>query len=148
MNKSFVFKVERGSLEFEAILSTGENVKLTILESSTNQIQEIERNKESLSSLEMTKKHLSENLKGERAQEFIDDLMENGSLADFYIRINEQFRALKGIKRKKESEYLYGKNRNHWGNGRRDCPFKRKDGDRSHSKKSLHGILSGNLERT
>lgn len=100
MNKSFVFKVERGSLEFEAILSTGENVKLTILESNTNQIQEIERNKESLSSLEMTKKHLSENLKGEKAQEFIDDLMENGSLADFYIRINEQFRALKGIKRK------------------------------------------------
>lgn len=100
MNKSFVFKVERGSLEFEAILSTGENVKLTILESNTNQIQEIENNKESLSSLEMAKKHLSENLKGEKAQEFIDDLMENGSLADFYIRINEQFRALKGIKRK------------------------------------------------
>ena len=100
MNKSFVFKVERGSLEFEAILSTGENVKLTILESNTNQIQEIERNKESLSSLEMTNKHLSENLKGERAQEFIDDLMENGSLADFYTAINEQFRAIKGAKRK------------------------------------------------
>ena len=48
----------------------------------------------------MTKKHLSENLKGERAQEFIDDLMENGSLADFYTAINEQFRAIKGAKRK------------------------------------------------
>ncbi|MCX2717820.1 hypothetical protein OQH61_08755 [Helicobacter sp. MIT 21-1697] len=100
MSKSFVFKVERGSLDFDAILSTGETLKLTILESNTNQLQEIEDNKESLSSLELTRKHLSENLKGERAQEFIDDLMENGSLADFYVGINEQFRALKGIKRK------------------------------------------------
>ena len=100
MNKSFVFKVERPSINIQAQLRNGESIELEILESNANQLAELESQKDTLKGFELTKKHLSENIKGEKKDEFIVDLLENGSLADFYTAINEQFRAIKGAKRK------------------------------------------------
>lgn len=100
MNKSFVFKVERPSISIQAELSNGENISLEILESNANQLAELESQRDAIKAFELTKKHLSENIKGEKKDEFIADLLENGSLADFYTAINEQFKAIKSAKRK------------------------------------------------
>lgn len=98
--KDFVFKVERPSIEMSVELSNGEQIRVEILESNANQLAELEGSRDNLSGFELTKKHLRENIKGEKSKEFIDDLMANGSLADFYNAINTEFKRLKEKKRK------------------------------------------------
>lgn len=94
---AFVFKIERPSIEFEAQLSNGESIPLRLFESSAKQLQELEKQGESVT---LARAHLEANLEGERALEFIEDLFNNGSLAGFYAAMSEQF---KGLKKERES---------------------------------------------
>ena len=87
---SFVFKVERPQVAFEAQLSNGNSVNLTYLAPNARQLKEIQNIKSSSDEIEATEKLLRESVVGEKASEFIDDLLENGSLVAFMDAMNSR----------------------------------------------------------
>lgn len=95
-----VFKVKRSSIDFNAELSNGDKITLTLFETNTKQLQELSKAKDIDSNIDLTIKQLRENLQGDRKEEFIQDLLENGSLDGFYVTMSEQFRIKKENKRK------------------------------------------------
>ncbi|STQ86213.1 hypothetical protein LS73_000175 [Helicobacter muridarum] len=97
---NLVFKVERASIDFSAELSNGESVTLTLFETNTRQLQELTKAKELDSNIDITLKQLRENLSGQRKEDFIQDLLEHGSIDSFYVTMSEQFRKIKEAKRK------------------------------------------------
>lgn len=96
----FVYKVKRAEISFSAELSTGEKVDLRLLETNARQLQELTKENGIGESMTITLKQLKENLKGQRAEDFINDLVENGSLDSFYTIMAENFKKLREGKRK------------------------------------------------
>lgn len=96
----FVYKVNRAQISFSAELSNGEKINLSLLETNARQLQELTKESAMSENLEITLKQLKENLRGERAQDFIDDLVENGSLDAFYTTMAENFKKKREAKRK------------------------------------------------
>lgn len=96
----FVFKIKRAEITFEAELSSGEKTTLTLLETNTRQLQELINTKDTQANIEISLKQLQENLRGEKKEEFIQDLLENGSLDSFYTIMSERFKRIKDSKKK------------------------------------------------
>lgn len=96
----FLYKVKRAEISFQAELSSGELVHLRLLETNARQLQELTKENGISENLEATIKQLKENLKGEKSEEFINDLIENGSLDAFYTAMAENFRKKRETKRK------------------------------------------------
>lgn len=96
----FLFKIQRAQIDFNAELSNGDKITLTLFETNTKQLQELSKARDIDSNIDLTIKQLRENLQGERKEEFIQDLLENGSLDSFYVTMSEQFRIRKENKRK------------------------------------------------
>ena len=95
----FVFKIKRAEIIFEAELSSGEKTTLTLLETNTRQLQELINTKDTQANIEISLKQLQENLRGEKKEEFIQDLLEN-SLDSFYTIMSERFKRIKDSKKK------------------------------------------------
>lgn len=96
----FVYKVKRSEIRFQAELSTGEKITLSLLETNARQLQELTKESGISENLEATIKQLKENLRGERVEDFVNDLIENGSLDAFYTTMAESFKKKREAKRK------------------------------------------------
>lgn len=96
----FVFKVNRAEIGFKAHLSNGEMVDLRLLETNARQLNELMGDKNEKNDIELSIKHLRENLIGDKKEDFISDLLENGSLDNFYTSMSDRFRTIKEKKRK------------------------------------------------
>ena len=95
-----VFKVERNSVEFEAELSSGSKCTLTFFELNARQLKELGEEASIKENIEVSFKQLGENLKGDGKEEFINDLLENGSLESFYTAMAEAMKKKREGKRK------------------------------------------------
>lgn len=98
--KSLVFKVERPQVAFKAELSNGKSVELTYLAPNARQARELVKSSQKGNELEASEKLLRESIKGEGAGEFVDDLLENGSLDSFLNAITAQLAELRKAKTK------------------------------------------------
>lgn len=87
---SFVFKVERPQVAFTAQLSNGQSVDLTYLALNVRQLKELQNGAQKGDEIDTTEKLLRQSVVGEKAGEFIDDLLENGSLVAFMEAMNTQ----------------------------------------------------------
>lgn len=96
----FVYKVKRAEISFQAELSNSEKVSLSLLETNARQLQELTKENGMSENLEITLKQLKENLRGERVEDFVNDLVENGSLDAFYTTMAENFKKKREAKRK------------------------------------------------
>lgn len=95
-----VFKVERASIDFKAVLSNLEEIELTYFEPNMNQIAKMSEAKGVSENLEVMKEVLKENIKGERALEFVDDLYESGNVESFFESLNAELNKERERKRK------------------------------------------------
>lgn len=95
-----VFKVERASIDFKAVLSNLEEIELTYFEPNMNQITKMSEAKGVSENLEVMKEALKENIKGERALEFVDDLYESGNVESFFESLNAELNKERERKRK------------------------------------------------
>lgn len=95
-----VFKVERASIDFKAVLSNLEEIELTYFEPNMNQISKMSEAKGVSENLEVMKEVLKENIKGERALEFVDDLYESGNVESFFESLNAELNKERERKRK------------------------------------------------
>lgn len=84
---SFVFKVERPQFAFKAELSNGKSVELVYLAPNARQLSTLQKKGESI---EIIEKQLRESLVGDDKNAFVDDLLENGSVADFLNAMTSQ----------------------------------------------------------
>lgn len=98
--KNLVFKVERPQVAFKAELSNGKSVELTYLAPNARQARELVKSSQQGKELEASEKLLRESIKGEAADEFVDDLLENGSLDSFLNAITAQLAELRKAKTK------------------------------------------------
>lgn len=89
---SFIFKVERPQVAFSAELSNGESVDLVYLAPNARQLNALQKGGDNLENIE---KQLREAVQGEKAAEFVDDLLENGSVGDFFNAITAQMESLR-----------------------------------------------------
>lgn len=103
MKKSLVFTVARASVGFEAVLSSGEKTELIYFEPNFNQLATLTESAGVKESLEATLGLLEGNLEGEKKEEFISDLKNNGNVQDFFEAINEALSEAKKEKRKNSS---------------------------------------------
>lgn len=95
-----VFKVERANIDFKAVLSNLEEIELTYFEPNMNQIAKMSEAKGVSENLEVMKEVLKENIKGERALEFVDDLYESGNVESFFESLNTELNKERERKRK------------------------------------------------
>ncbi|HIY43579.1 hypothetical protein [uncultured Helicobacter sp.] len=95
-----VFKVERASIDFKAVLSNLEEIELTYFEPNMNQIAKMSEAKGVSENLEVMKEVLKENIKGERALLFVDDLYESGNVESFFESLNAELNKERERKRK------------------------------------------------
>ncbi|WP_305862510.1 hypothetical protein [Helicobacter cholecystus] len=95
-----VFKVERANIAFKAVLSNGEETLLNYFEPNMNQIAKMSEAKGVSENLGAMKEVLKENIKGERALEFIEDLYESGNVESFFESFNAELNKEREKKRK------------------------------------------------
>lgn len=94
---SFVFKVERPQVAFTAQLSNAKSVELVYLAPNAKQLSTLQKKGESL---EIIEKQLRESLVGDDKNAFVDDLLENGSVADFLNAMTSQLNTERKAKTK------------------------------------------------
>ena len=95
-----VFKVERVSIPFKAVLSNNKEALLDFFEPNMNQIAKISASKGVGENLEAMREVLLANIKGEMALEFIEDLYENGNVESFFENLNTELNKIREDKRK------------------------------------------------
>ena len=95
-----VFKVERVSIPFKAVLSNNKEALLDFFEPNMNQIAKISEAKGVGENLEAMREVLLANIKGEMALEFIEDLYENGNVESFFENLNAELNKIREDKRK------------------------------------------------
>lgn len=94
---TFIFKVERPQVAFEAELSNGQKVSLAYLAPNARQLKALQEGGDSLESIE---RQLREAIVGDEKNAFVDDLLENGSVPDFFNAVTAQIEAQRKAKTK------------------------------------------------
>lgn len=100
MPKSFVFKVERAQIPFEAQLSNGKSVNLTYLAPNARQAKELQTLISKGDEIGALEKSVRECVIGDNASEFVDDLLENGSVGDFVVAMTSELASVRKAKTK------------------------------------------------
>lgn len=95
-----VFKVERAYIPFKAVLSNFEEIELVYFEPNMNQIAKMGEARGVSENLGAMKEVLQQNLKGERACEFIEDLYAEGNVEFFFESLNAELAKIREDKRK------------------------------------------------
>ena len=100
MAKSFVFKVERPQVAFTAELSNGQSVELKYLAPNARQAKELNELVKKGDEFKALEKSVRDSVVGEKADEFVDDLLENGSIGDFVNAMTTQLTETRKAKTK------------------------------------------------
>lgn len=92
----FVYKIRRNFVEFQ----TEDNKVLKYFQPNQRQVIEISKAQGLEEILQANETLVRQNLEGEGKDEFIEALLENSTLEDFFTAMNEQFIKTKDVKRK------------------------------------------------